>query len=89
MDVVTPAGGRDRSWVCTRERGGRSTRDSLAGLDPGGSCPFHLDVGLGRPMASPRSPMMSPNVLDTLEAVVCQVTCVVGSRGPRWPNVLL
>jgi hypothetical protein len=52
---------------------------SLAGLDPGGLCPFHHDVGLGRPMTSPRSPMMSPNVLDVLEAVVCQVARVAGS----------
>jgi hypothetical protein len=76
MDVVTPARGRDRSGVCTTERGGGSTRDKLAGLDPGGSFPFHLDVGLGSPMTSPRSPTMSPSVLDTLEAVVCQVACV-------------
>ena len=82
MDVETPARGRDRSGVCTRERGGRSTKDNLAGLDPGGSCPFHHDVGLGRPMTS-------PNVLDTLEAVVCKVARVAGSRGPRKPNVLL
>jgi hypothetical protein len=73
MDVVTPARGRDRSGVYTRERGGRSTRDNLVGLDPEGSSPFHLDVGLGMPMTSPRSPMTSPNILDTLEAVVCQV----------------
>jgi hypothetical protein len=33
--------------------------------------------------------MMSPNVLDTLEAVVCQVAHVTRSLGPRRPNVLL
>jgi hypothetical protein len=76
MDVETPSKGRDRSRDCTRERGGRSTRDILAGLDPGGFCPFHHDVGLGRPMTSPRSPMMSPSVLDALEAIVCQVARV-------------
>jgi hypothetical protein len=65
-----PVEGRDRSEVCTGERGGRSTRDSLAGLNPGGSFPSHYDVGLERPM-------MSPNVFDTLEAVVCQVARVV------------
>jgi hypothetical protein len=70
MDAENPARGRDRSKVCTGERGGRSTRDSLVGLDQGGSCPSHYDVGLGRPMTS-------PNVLDTLEAVVCQVAHVV------------
>jgi hypothetical protein len=48
---------------------------SLTGLDPGGLCPFHHDIGLGRPMTSPRS----PNVLDVLEAIVCQVARVAGS----------
>jgi hypothetical protein len=72
MDVETPARGRDRSGDCTKERGGRSTRDNLVGLDPGGLCLFHHDLGLGRPM-------MSPSVLDTLEAVVCQVARVAGS----------
>jgi hypothetical protein len=75
MDAETPARGRDRSGAYTRERGGRSTRDSLASLDPGGSFPFHHDVSLGRPMTSPKS----PNVLDTMEAVVCQVARVAGS----------
>jgi hypothetical protein len=62
MDVETPTRGRDRSGDCTRERGGCFTRDILEGLDPGGLCIFHHDVGLGRPMTSPRSPMMSPNI---------------------------
>jgi hypothetical protein len=75
MDVETPAGGKDRSKDFTRERGGFFTRGSLAGLDPGGLCPFHHDVGLGRPMTSSRS----SRVLDVLEAVVCQVAHVVGS----------
>ena len=70
MDGETPARGRDRSGDCTREKGGHSTRDNLAGLDPGGFFPFHHDVGLGRPMTS-------PNVLDALEAVVCQLAHVV------------
>jgi hypothetical protein len=52
MDVETPAGGRDRSKDCTRERGGCSTRGNPTGLDLGGLCPFHHDVGLGRPMTS-------------------------------------
>jgi hypothetical protein len=56
MDAETPAGGRDRSEDCTRERGGRFTRGNLVGLDPGWLCPFHHDVGLGMPM-------MSSNVL--------------------------
>jgi hypothetical protein len=63
MDVETLAGSRDRSEDCTKERGGCFTRGSLAGLDPGGLCPFHHDVGLGRPMTSPRSPMTSSSVL--------------------------
>jgi hypothetical protein len=33
--------------------------------------------------------MTSPSVLDTLEALVCQVACVVGFCGRRRPNVLL
>jgi hypothetical protein len=52
MDVETPAGGRDRSKDCTREIGRCFTRNSLAGLDPRGLCPFHHDVGLGWPMTS-------------------------------------
>jgi hypothetical protein len=56
MDVETPTGGTDISQDFTRERGGGFTRGNLAGLDPGGLCPFHHDVGLGRPM-------MSSNVL--------------------------
>jgi hypothetical protein len=63
IDVETPTWGIDRSKDCTRERGGRFNRGILAGLDPWGLCPFDHDVGLGRPMTSPRSPMMSSNVL--------------------------
>jgi hypothetical protein len=37
MDVETPSRGRHIPEACTGERGGRSARDSLAGLDPGGS----------------------------------------------------
>jgi hypothetical protein len=74
MDVETPAGGRDRSKDCTRERGGCFTRGSLAGLDPRGLCPFHHDVGLGRPMTSSMT-----SFWDVLEAVVCQVAHVAGS----------
>jgi hypothetical protein len=72
MDVETPSRGRDGSGVFTEKSGGRSTRDNLASLNPRGSFPFHHDVGLGRPMPSLRSPMMSPIILDTLDAVVCQ-----------------
>jgi hypothetical protein len=89
MDVEAPARGKDGSEDCTRERGGCSTRDNPKGLDLGGSFPSHHDVGLGRPMTSPMWPMTSPNVLDTLEAVVCQVAHVIWSRGPRRPNIFL
>jgi hypothetical protein len=60
MDVETPTRGRDKSKDCIRERGGCFTREILASLDPGGLCPFHHDVGLGRPMMSP---MKSSNAL--------------------------
>jgi hypothetical protein len=46
---------------------------------PRGFCSFHHDVGTGRPMISARSPMTSSNILDVLEAVVCQVARVAGS----------
>jgi hypothetical protein len=59
MDVETPAGGRDKSEGLHRGRGGRSTRGSLADLYLGGLFPFHQDVGLGRPMTSPRTLMTS------------------------------
>jgi hypothetical protein len=78
MDAETPARGRDKSGDLHTERG-RFTRGILAGLDPGGWCPLHHDVGFGRPMTSPRPPMMSPNVLDVLEVVVCQVARMAGS----------
>jgi hypothetical protein len=82
MDVETSSRGKDRSRVCTEERERDSDKDNLEILDPGMSFPFHHGVGLGRPMTP-------PNVLDTLEAVVCQVACVAGSRRPRWPIVFL
>jgi hypothetical protein len=66
MDAETPAGGRDRSEGLHQGRGGRSTRGSLADLYPGGLCPFHQDVGLGRPMTSPRTLMTSSNFVEVL-----------------------
>jgi hypothetical protein len=36
MDVETPARGRHIPDACTREKEGRSTRGTLAGLDLGG-----------------------------------------------------
>jgi hypothetical protein len=61
MDAETPTGGINRSEGLHRRRGGRSTRGNLAELYPGGLCLFHQDVGLGRPMMSPKTLMMSPN----------------------------
>jgi hypothetical protein len=53
MDVETPARGGDISEDCNRERGERSMRDNLAGLEPEGSFPSHHYVGLVRTMTSP------------------------------------
>jgi hypothetical protein len=90
MDVETPTGGRDRSEGLHRKGRRRSTRSSLADLYPGGLCPFHQDVGLGRPMTSPKTPY---DVIQRLwrfwEAVMYQVARAAGSGGPRRPNVLL
>jgi hypothetical protein len=59
MDVETPTGGRDRSKGLHRRRERHSTRGSLAEPYPGGLCHFHQEVGLGRPMTSPRTLMTS------------------------------
>jgi hypothetical protein len=56
MDVETPVGGRDKSEGLHRRRGGRSNKSSFAEPYPGELCLFHHDVGLGRPMTSPRTP---------------------------------
>jgi hypothetical protein len=59
------------SGDCTRER--RMFYQGQPGRPgPMGFCAFHHDVGLG-------SPNTSSNVLDVLEAVVCQVARVAGS----------
>jgi hypothetical protein len=76
MDVETPAGGRDRSEGLHRRRGGRSTRGSLADLYPGGLCPFHQDVGLGRPMTSPRTLMTSSSACGGFGRQLWQVVHV-------------
>jgi hypothetical protein len=49
MDVVTPARGREMSETCTREKEGRFTGDTLADLDPGGSCSSTWTLALGGP----------------------------------------
>jgi hypothetical protein len=56
MVVETPTRGRDRSEGLHQRRERCSTRGNLIDLYPGGLCPFHENVGLGRPMASPRTP---------------------------------
>jgi hypothetical protein len=88
MDVETPARGKTDHMNAHRER--KTFHQGQPGRPgPRGLFPFHHDVGLGRHMTSPRSPMTSPNVLGVLEAVVCQVAHVTGSCGTRRPNVLL
>jgi hypothetical protein len=64
MDVETPAGGKTEGLH--QRGGGRSTRGSLAEPYPGGLCPFHQDVGLGRPMTSPRTLMTSSSAMEVL-----------------------
>jgi hypothetical protein len=49
MDVVTPARGREMSETCTRKKEGCFTRDTLADLDPGGSCSSTWTLALGGP----------------------------------------
>ena len=66
MDVETPAKGRKILEACTKEKGGRSTRGTLAELDLGGLTLFQWNVGLGRPGMSPLMTMMSSNLLDVL-----------------------
>jgi hypothetical protein len=66
MDAETPTEGRDRKKGFALEKRrtfhrGTSTKPYL-----GGFIPLHRNVGLGRPMMSPRMPMMSPNNMDVL-----------------------
>jgi len=49
MDVVTPAKGKGTPEACTSEKEGRSTRDTLAGLDLGGSFPSTMTLALEGP----------------------------------------
>jgi hypothetical protein len=56
----------DRLDGLHRRRGGRSMRESLAEPYPGGLCHFHQDVGLGSPMMSPMTLMMSSNSMEVL-----------------------
>jgi hypothetical protein len=79
MDVETPAGDKDRLEVFHQRRGGRSTRGSSANLYPGGLCPFHQDVGLGRPMMSPRTLMKSSNACGGFGRQLCAKLARVAS----------
>ena len=38
MDIVTPTRDKETPETCTRKKEGCCTRDTLADLDPGGSC---------------------------------------------------
>jgi hypothetical protein len=66
MDVETPTGGRDRTEGFAPEKRRTFHRGSLAEPYLGGLCPLHWDVGLGRPMTSPRMPMTSSSIMDVL-----------------------
>jgi hypothetical protein len=66
MDVETPAGGRDRTEGFAPEKRRTFHRGTLAEPYLGGLCPLHWNVGLGRPMTSPRMPMTSSNIVDVL-----------------------
>jgi hypothetical protein len=49
MDVVTLARGREMSETFTGEKEGRFTKDTLADLDPRGSCSSTQTLALGGP----------------------------------------
>jgi hypothetical protein len=49
MDVETPARGREIPEACTREKGGCSTRGTLASLERGGSFPPTMNLALEGP----------------------------------------
>jgi hypothetical protein len=89
MDVVTPTRGKETPEACTGEKGGCSTKDTLAGLDLGGSCspperwPWEAhDVTLVTLDVTQRR-------MDMIEVVVCQVACVASSGGLGRTKVFL
>jgi hypothetical protein len=49
MDVVTPTMGREMSYTCTMKKKGCFIEDTLADLDPGGSCYSTWMLALGVP----------------------------------------
>jgi hypothetical protein len=59
MHVETPAGGRDRSKDCTGEREDVPPEAAWQTHTQGGCALSTRDIGLGRPMTSPRTFMMS------------------------------
>jgi hypothetical protein len=89
MDVETPAGGRDRTEGFAPEKRRTFHRGTLAEPYLGGLCPLHWNVGLGRPMTSPRMPMTSSNIVDVLGGSCGSLARVAAWRGPRRANVLL
>ena len=66
MDVENPTRGRDKIEGFALEKGRTFHRGTLAEPHLGGLCPLHWNVGLGRPMTSPRMPMTSSNIMDVL-----------------------
>jgi hypothetical protein len=80
MDAETPTMGTHIPEACTEERGGRSTRDNLAGLDPGGPCPPTMMLALEGPR---RHPVEVSSLRTTLVG-----TCG-NSRGVLNPNISL
>jgi hypothetical protein len=62
MDVETPAGGRDKTEGLAPEKRRTFHRGTLAEPYLGGLSPLHWNVGLGRPMTSPRMPMTSSSI---------------------------
>jgi hypothetical protein len=66
MDVETPTRDKDRTKGLALGKRRTFYRGSLAEPYLEGLCPLHWNVGLGRPMTSPRMAMMSSNIVDVL-----------------------
>jgi hypothetical protein len=66
MDAETLAGARDMTEGFALEKRRMFHRGSLVEPYLGELCPLRWDVGLGRPMTSPRMPMTSSSIMDVL-----------------------
>jgi hypothetical protein len=66
MDVETLAGGIDRTDGFSLEKRRMFHRGTLPDPYLGGLFPLHWNVGLGRPMTSPKMPMTSSSIMDIL-----------------------